>query len=94
MRLYTRKQRKIAYLYVDFTFNEKRYRKPLGLEDTAKNRKLAKTKILPELQHKLNSGAFIENENKVPTLDEYKIESFEMHKGTRKQSTQDDYRIS
>lgn len=94
MRLYTRKQRKVAYLYIDFTFQGKRYRKPLGLEDTPKNRKIAKTKIIPEIQVKLNSGAFIENENKVPTLDQYKIESFEMHKGTRKQSTQNDYRIS
>ncbi len=94
MRLFTRKQRKIVYLYIDFTFQGKRYRKPLGLEDTPKNRKIAKTQIIPEIQVRLNNGKFIENENKVPTLDEYKLESFEMHKGTRKQSTQDDYRIS
>lgn len=95
MRLYSRKQRKKALLWVDFVFQGKRYRKSLGLEDTAKNRKLALNTIIPEIQVKLNGGKFIENENnKVPTLDEYKVESFEMHKGTRQQTTQDDYRIS
>jgi len=93
MRLYTRKQRKVAYLYVDFTFNGKRIRKPLGLEDTAKNRKLANTKIIPELLYKLNEGKFIDN-TKMLTLDVFQLESFAMHKGTRKQSTQDDYRFS
>lgn len=95
MRLYTRKQRKKAYLYIDFSFQGKRYRKPLGLEDTPKNRKIAQTQIIPEIQVKLNNGKFFENEsNTIPTLDAYKVESFLMHKGTRKQSTQDDYRIS
>jgi len=95
MNTFTRKQKDgKTYIYVDFTFNNKRVRKSLDLKNTAKNRKLVKDKILPELQHKLNSGMFIENKTKMPTLNEFKAESFAMHKGTRRQSTQDDYRIS
>ena len=95
MNTFTRKQKDgKTYIYVDFTFNNKRVRKSLDLVDTAKNRKLVKNKILPELQHKLNSGMFIENKDKIPTLNEFKVESFAMHKGTRRESTQDDYRIS
>lgn len=91
MNIFTRKQKDgKTYIYVDFTFNNKRVRKSLNLEDTAKNRKLVKNKILPELQHKLNSGMFIENAI-IPTLNDFKVTSFEMNKGTRRKSTCEDY---
>ena len=93
MNIFTRKQKDgKSYIYVDFTFNNKRVRKSLDLENTAKNRKLVKNKILPELQHKLNSGMFIENETiKTPLLGEYKKVSFEVHKIDRRDLTQEDY---
>jgi len=92
MRLFTRKQRQIAYLYVDFTFNGKRYRTPLKLEDTPTNRKKANKKLLPELQHKLNTGEFFNKQ--MPTIDEYSKTSFDIHSSSRKATTQNDYRIS
>lgn len=91
MRLYTRKQCEKTYLYVDFTFNEKRYRRPLKLEDTPKNRKLAKTKLMPEIQYKLNSGEFFKNEKQIPTVDEFAKTSFEIHKNERREITQKRY---
>lgn len=77
-------------LWVDFTHNTKRYRKPLKLNNTAANRRLAETKILPQLQLKIVSGAFFENQ--VPTFNAFSSKSFEMHSETRKQTTQDDYK--
>lgn len=92
MNLYTRKQRKKVYLYVDFSFSGKRYRRPLNLEDTPKNRKLAKTKIMPEIQYKLNSGEFFNNEKeKIPTVGEYMPISFELHSGNRRELTRKGY---
>ena len=94
MKLFTRKQSKIAYLWVDFNFQGKRHRKSLNLEDTPKNRKLAKNIIIPQIQVKLNSGKFFETENKVPTFNEYKVESFAMNAGARRESTQCDYELN
>ncbi len=76
-------------LWVNFTHNGKRFRKPLNLEDTKANRKLAQTKLLPELQLKLVSGKFFNNI--VPTVDEFREKSFSMHSASRKQTTKDDY---
>ncbi len=93
MRTFTRKQKNgKTYIHVDFTINGKRYKKSLNLLDNPKNRKSVKTKILPELQHKLNSEVFIET--KMPTFDEYKIESFAMNAGTRRESTRYDFELN
>ena len=94
MRVYTRKQRKISYLWIDFSFQGKRYRKPLNLEDTPKNRKLAKTVMIPEIQVKLNNGKFFNTNNEMPTFNEYKVESFAMNNGTRRESTRYDYELN
>lgn len=76
-------------LWVDFTYQGKRYRKPLKLDNTAKNRKIAETKILPELQLKVFNGEFFKNS--IPTLNEFAIKSFELHKVHRKETTHKDY---
>lgn len=77
-------------LWINFTHNNKRYRRSLKLEDTKANRKLAETKLLPEIQYKLNSGEFFNN-TKVPTLDEFSQVSFDMHSSERSITTQKDY---
>jgi len=77
-------------LWITFYHQSKRYRKSLGLDDTKANRKLAETKLIPEIQYKLNSGEFFKNDNvkKVPTIDEFVKVSFEIHKIHRRVLTQ------
>lgn len=51
--------------------------------------------IIPEIQYKLNSGTFFENEKSViPTIGEYAKISFELHSNQRKASTKYDYESS
>lgn len=93
MRLFPRKNSSgQEFLWVDFMYQGKRYRKPLNIENTAKNRKLAHNSILPELQIKLYQGAFIENtKTKIPTIGEFVETSFAMHKAQRRELTQKKY---
>jgi len=79
-------------IWIRFTHQGKLYRKPLGLDNTKANMRLATKEILPTMQLKLLNGVLFEKQ--VPTVDEYSKKSFEMHSATRKQSTQTDYRIS
>ncbi|WP_404319467.1 tyrosine-type recombinase/integrase [Malaciobacter canalis] len=73
-------------LWVNFTLNGKRIRKPLNLENTKANYKRAEKEILPTLRYKLLNGELNQNK-KIPTVDEYMIFSFELHKGGRCKST-------
>ena len=79
-------------LWVDFFHQGKRYRKPLKLTNTPANRRLAESKILPNLQLKIASGQFFENQ--IPTFNEFSIKSFDMHSQSRKQTTINDYQTS
>ncbi|UFS61817.1 site-specific integrase [Sulfurimonas sp. HSL-3221] len=76
-------------LWVDFSHGGKRYRKPLKLDNTPENRKLAKTKIIPQLMLKLHSGEFFEK--RIPTLNDFSVTSFEMHSNSRRAVTQTEY---
>ena len=98
MRIYVKKVKNTKgevkeSLWVDFYDNDgKRQRKSLKLPNTKANMKLAKNKIVPALLHRLQNNECIEKS--VPTLDEYKIKSFEMNKAHRRATTQNDYEIS
>lgn len=97
MRIYVKKVKNTKgqvkeSIWIRFTHEGKLYRKPLGLEHTKANLRLAKNEILPTMQLKLLNGALFEKQ--IPTVDEYSWKSFEIHSATRKQTTQDDYRIS
>jgi len=83
-------------LYLDFYHQSKRYKRSLNLDDTKSNRKYAQQRIIPEFVYKLNSGEFfkIEDENKMPTVDEFALISLNMHKATRQQVTTNDYMTS
>ena len=98
MRIYIKKVKNTKgeikeSLWIDFYDNSgKRQRKSLKLSNTKANMKLAKNKIIPALLHKLENNEFIEKS--VPTLNEYKIKSFEMNKSHRRDTTINDYEIS
>ncbi|MBA3025249.1 MAG: site-specific integrase [Sulfurimonas sp.] len=82
-------------MWITFYYQSTRYRRTLNLDDTKANRKLATTKILPEIIHKLNSGAFFEKEkNTIPTVDEYAKVSLSLHSKSRKATTTYDYETS
>jgi len=80
------------WIWIEF-YNQdnKRIRKSLKLLNTPVNWKKAE-KIRARLLLKQEEDMFIEK--KIPTLDEYKIVSFESNEGTRSINTQNDYRIS
>ena len=93
MKLYVKKTKtkkgEKESLWIDFSHGGKRYRKPLKLDNTPANRKLATTKIIPQLQLKLVSGEFFEK--RIPTLDEFSVTSFDMHSNSRREVTQTEY---
>ena len=76
----------IETLWVNYTIHGKRFRKSLEMENTKANYKRAENEILPLLQYKLLNGELNQNK-KVPTVEEYMAFSFELHKGARCQST-------
>jgi len=78
-------------LWIDFTHEGKRYRKSLGLKNTPTNRKIANTRIIPEIQLKIVTGEFFKNETKIPTVDEYMKVSFDLQSGNRGKACQKDY---
>jgi len=80
-------------LWITFYHQSKRYRKSLKLDDTKANRKLANSKLIPEIVHKLNTDKFFKNDNvkKVPTVDEFWKVSFEIHKIHRRLLTQNNH---
>ena len=77
-------------LWISFTHNGIRYRKPLNLDNTPANRKLAEKTIIPTLHYKIISGEFFKNI--MPTVDECMKKSFELQSSNRKSFTQNDYK--
>ena len=61
-------------LWIRFTHQGKLYRKPLGLENTKGNMRLAQNEILPTMQLKLINGDFFNKQ--APTINEYALTSF------------------
>ncbi|MCW8894244.1 MAG: site-specific integrase [Sulfurimonas sp.] len=90
MKLISRKGK----LWITFYHQSNRYRRSLNLDDTKANRKLAETKLIPEIVFKLTSDEFFKTDNveKVPTVDEFMQISFEIHEVHRKASSQEDYK--
>lgn len=74
-------------LWIRFSFNGKVIKKSLNIGDTKENRKFAQLQIIPQMILKIHSGEFFENDNKIPTVDEYSKTSFENHKHERKITT-------
>jgi len=91
MKLINRKGK----LWITFYHQSKRYRRSLKLDDTKANRKLAETKLIPEIVHKLNQDKFLETTNvkKVPTVNEFMKVSFEIHEAYRRDLSQKDYKF-
>ncbi|RXJ93742.1 hypothetical protein CRV00_09785 [Malaciobacter molluscorum] len=92
MKLYVKKSKTKKgvkeTIWVDFTHNGQRYRKPLRLDYTPSNWKFAEKKLLPTLNYKISSGEFFKNKKKnIPTVDEFIEKSFELRKGNRCSST-------
>lgn len=90
MKLINRKGK----LWITFYHQSKRYRRSLKLDDTKANRKLAETKLIPEIIHQLNQDEFLQNNNvkKVPTVDEFMQVSFEMHEVYRRSLSQKNHK--
>lgn len=78
-------------LYISFTIEGEQIKKSLKLDDTKENRKLANTKLIPQLIIKANSGEFFNNK-KTPTVDEFIKVSFDIHKHNRRELTQKNYK--
>lgn len=76
----------IETLWVNYTINGKRFRKSLEMENSKANYKRAEKEILPLLKYKLLNGELNQNK-KIPTVEEYMNFSFELHKGGRCEST-------
>ncbi len=93
MRLYVKKTKNKKgvkeSLWIDFTHNGVRHRKPLNLDNTPANRKLAEKQMIPDIQCQINTGEFFKN--KMKTVDEYMKISFELQKSNRKKFTIMDY---
>jgi len=93
MRLYIKKTKNKKgikeSLWIDFTHNGVRNRKPLNLDNTPANKRLAKNHMIPEIQHKINTGEFFKN--KMKTVDEYMEISFNLQASNRKSLTIVDY---
>lgn len=93
MKLYVKKSKTNKgvneTLWVDFSHNGKRYRKPLKLDNTPANKKLAEKKILPQIQLSIINGEFFKSA--MPTVDEYMQKSFDLQNSNRNQETTKDY---
>lgn len=91
MKLINRKGK----LWITFYHQSKRYRRSLKLDDTKANRKLAETKLIPEIVHKLNQDEFLKTTNvkKVPIVDEFMKVSFEIHDVYRRPLSQRDHKF-
>ncbi|WP_373072113.1 tyrosine-type recombinase/integrase [Sulfurimonas sp.] len=80
-------------LWIRFSFNGKVIKRPLHLDNSKTNVKIANLQIIPQLILKVTSGEFFENEKaKIPTVDEYAEISFTAHEAERKPTTTVDYR--
>jgi len=79
-------------LWYSYTHLGRRFRKPLGLDDTKANRKFVENEIFPDLLVKFRTGKLFNNldNKKIPTVNEYIVISLELHKYKRKSDTQND----
>ena len=73
-------------LWVRFSLNGENVRRPLNLDDTKANRKLATTQLIPQMILKASTGEFFENKI-VPTVKEMIDISMQMNKRNRKPLT-------
>lgn len=80
-------------LWIRFSLNKKSIKKTLSLKDTKANRKLAETKIIPQLILNIHNGEFFKKQDvkKMPTVDEYVKVSFKLHRGNRCKESQYGY---
>ena len=76
-------------IWIRFIHQGKQYRKPLGLENTKANMRLAKNEIMPTMQLKLLNGELFEKA--VPTVNEAIDISFNLQSGNRSKAVQYDY---
>src|SRR5574344_867 len=74
------------WLWINYTINGKRFRKPLDMENTKSNNKSDENELLPLLKYKLLNRELNQNK-KIPTVDEYMKFSFELHSGGRGKTT-------
>lgn len=76
-------------LWIRFYLDSKQIRKPLNLDDTKANKKLAEVQLIPQMIINIHSGEFFKKEivKTVPTIDEYVQKSFDLHRGNRCSST-------
>lgn len=76
-------------LWIRFSLNNENIRRPLYLDDTKENRKLANLKIIPQILLKVYDGTFFENDivKKIPTVEEYIKNSLTLHRGNRSPRT-------
>lgn len=83
-RISVRKDRKLVQhfvrgkkLWINYTIDSKRYRKPTGLNNNAKNRKIVETIIIPQILTKITTGEIYK---KKPKSFSYYGEIFLKHK--------------
>lgn len=79
-------------LWVRFSLNGENIRKPLNLEDSKANRKIAENQIIPQMILKVHSGEFFENKI-VPTIKQMIDMSLSMNRANRKQATHTNYNM-
>ena len=60
-------------LYLQFDANGKRYQRSTKLDDTPKNRVLVQREVIPKLQHKILSGEFAKQHEKIYKFSEYAL---------------------
>lgn len=80
-------------LWVRFSLNGENIRKPLNLEDSKANRKIAENQIIPQMILKVHSGEFFKNKT-VPTIKEMIEKSLSINKANRKETTNTIYEIT
>jgi integrase len=76
-------------IWIRFVHQGKQYRKPLGLDNTRANMRLANNEIVPTMQLKLLNGELFEKQ--IPTVDEAIVKSFSLQSGNRSKAVQYDY---
>ena len=76
-------------IWIRFIHQGKQYRKPLGLDNTKANMRLATNEIVPLMQVKLLNGEFFEKQ--IPTVDEAMSISSSLQSGNRSKAVQYDY---
>ncbi len=79
-------------LWVRFSLNGENIRRPLNINDTKANRKLATTQLIPQMILRVHSGKFFENET-VPTVKQMIDKSINMNSNNRKYLTSKGYKL-